>query len=288
VLTATHLLSAAAGVHAQPSESELARARERFKEGVTYVEQERWAEAADIFQEVAAIKASPVVTYNLALAWTKLGKLLQGAELLRPLAHDASAPAEVRQGAATLLAQVEPRLGSLTVRANGNTQDVELWVGSREFTPSQLGRPIEVSPGTIEVRAVRAGMQVAKKWIEVAEGSRGAEVTLELGEDDRWDAAPAAVPVVVPAPRETAEASYAEEDEAQPGDDVEMDFAEDRNDSGSVFGKWWFWTVVVAAAAGGVTAAVLLSADDTSADPVGGDIAGGVIKSAVTLPMGGM
>lgn len=257
---------------------------------MAFVEQERWAEAADIFQEVAAIKASPVVTYNLALAWSKLGKLLQAVELLRPLARDASAPAEVRQGAGTLLADAEPRLGSVTVRAKGNTADVELWVDSREFTVSWLGRPIEVNPGSVEVRAVRGGMQVAQKWVEVSNGARNVEVALELGEDDRWGAAPAAAAgTTVPAPRETAESGYDAEDDAEASDDAaQMDFSEDRNDSGSVFKKWWFWTAVVAVAAGGVTAAILLTGDDTPADPVGGDIGNGVVKSAVMIPMGGM
>jgi hypothetical protein len=285
------LWSAAARVHAQPSEAELAHARERFKEGVALVEQERWAEAADIFQEVAAVKASPVVTYNLALAWSKLGKVFQAVELLRPLARDTSAPDDAKRGASTLLAELEPRLGSLTVRATGDTRDLELWIDGREFTASWLGRSIEVNPGSVEVRAVRGGMQIAKKWAEVSEGSRTAEVTLELGQDDRLGAAPAAAaPVVkaktVPAPTETAETGY-EPVPDQEDDAVELDFSEDRQ-SGSVFGKWWFWTAVVAVAAGGVTAAVLLTADDTPADPVGGDIGNGVLKSPVTIPMGGM
>src|SRR5436853_2215378 len=96
---------------AQPSDAErTALARTLFDEGVGFVDHDRWSEAVDRFRRAYALRASPVIAFNLASALAEQGHPVESTELLRVVLHDPSTERRVRTAATDLLAAVSPRV----------------------------------------------------------------------------------------------------------------------------------------------------------------------------------
>ena len=256
-------------------EARLSQARASFEEGLAFVERKEWQEAALRFQEVLLIRASNVVAYNLAFALVQLGRLVEAAELLRPIARDPAA-ADVGGTAKRLLSEVEPKVGTVTVRLSGDTTDASVFVGGHTMALDRQGTPIEVDPGSIEVRIERDGVMVASRQVEVGgEQALQADVALEVP-PRVLNAAPLApaAPALRPGPRAAVRADASRAEPSEP-----------------ITSKAWFWAagagVVVAA-----TATVLLvalsggsggSGGSSVRDPVAGD-AGTIAGKVIPIP----
>ncbi len=236
----------------QPSEQELTEARALFGEGLTLVEQERWQEAADRFEQVLRVKASAVVAYNLASALVKLERYVQAAELLRGLIGDPEAAAEARNGAAQLLSEVEPHIGTVSIRLQGPDEDVMLHLDGRELAADDGERPIEVDPGAHAIVAERDGEEVATATVHVG-GTHPRSVVVQLSIAPR---APTPAEVAASAPRAPVVTAP-----VQPAPD-----------DSEIYERWWFWAGAGAVVATSVMTALVLSGGSDAVDPVRGDI----------------
>lgn len=160
-----------ASLAAAQNEAATAAARALFHQGLDLADQEVWDEAADRFERALALRWAAPIAYNLADALSRVGRLVEATEHLRAILRREDASAEVRAAAEELLGALEPRLGALTVRAEG-AAGAELRLDERPLAPAMLGVPIPVDPGTHVVRALRDGETVERATVEVAEGAR--------------------------------------------------------------------------------------------------------------------
>jgi len=248
-------------------------ARQLFAEGLAFVEHEDWANAEQRFRRVLALRSSQVVAYNLASALMHLGRMVEGAELLRGIVRDPTAEATSRDAATQLLSEMEPRIGTLTIRVTGDAHDASLRMDDKPVELTGSVQTISVDPGSHRVVALRGETELASKPAEVGgDAPLQVEVLLEL---------PAAV-----GPRAAARAagSSSSGNRAVLGnDDSKHSSARDDGGSSSVFASPWFWTGAGGVVVAGVITAVLL-APAAKASPVSGDTSPPVIHGTVKAP----
>jgi hypothetical protein len=237
----------ATSAEAQSDQERTALARSLFEEGVRLGEQGRWQEAADRYRRVLVIRATVQVKYNLALALSNTGAVVEPVELSRQVLRDANAPAAAQNDARALLERLEPRVARLTIRLDGDSRGAEITLDDEPVDAVGIGVAMPVDPGAHEVQARRGAEVVASERVEVAEGAR-AEVTLDV---------PAPAEPVAPSPAETASASVS----AAAGTVPMRGPDQDRVDDGG--GAWWPWALLgVVLVAGAVVGVVLLTRSD--------------------------
>lgn len=232
-----------------------ATARALFEEGLAHVRDEKWELAADRFRRVVAIRPSHVAAYNLASALSRLGSVVESREILHELLDDATVPEETRGASRELLAEVEPRIASITVRVPGDTTGHELLLDGELLGEAQLVQFRDVDPGTHTVVLRRGDTVVVEREITVGGGApRRADVTIRLG------------PAEAAAP-------------------IEEEGPSDSDEGGLSLGPWWLWAGAGAAALATV-AVVVLVGNRPDADPVGGDTDPPVVRGVVqgTMP----
>ncbi|MCZ7684973.1 MAG: hypothetical protein M5U28_41855 [Sandaracinaceae bacterium] len=240
-------LAVAASPASAQTDEELAAARASFRRGVQLTERGRWDEAVARFREVMAVRATGAVRYNLALALAHTeGGDLEAAELLDQVLADPELDEATRGQATTLLAEVEPRLGRLTIRVRGAADDATVLLDGAPIAADRLASALRVAPRGYTLVLRRGAEDVVERSVTVEAGG-AEEVTL---------AAPA--PVVPEVALEADEPAAAGEDLAS---------------------QWWLWTIV----AGGVvligTGVVIgvVVAEDGSVQPVAGNLDPGVL-----------
>lgn len=254
----TLLLAPASAVAQQSGQERSALARSLFEEGVELGREGRWEEAADRYWRVLELVTTPQVQYNLAHALSQLGRVVEPSELCRQILRDPNAPPAARADAERLLAELEPRIGRLTIQLEGSPEGAEVRIDDELVLSSAIGVAAPIDPGTHQVTAVRGGETLVSREVEVPEGGQ-AEVTLDVP------------PPPVPDPAEAAAA-------AEPGSGAASG---ERTAPGATpaegGGGWWIWAAVggVAVAAGVIAAVLLLGGGD---EPLDGNLMPGRIE----------
>ena len=247
-----------ASAAAQPSTSSTAMARAFFEQGLELAEAEEWEQAADRFQRSLRLRRSPVVAFNLGTAYGHLGRLVEAAELFRGAARDGGG--DLAAAARAQLAEVEPRLGTLTVHTVGPEGSVQIQIDGRPLSLEAIGAPIPADPGTRTLRALRGDDEVASAIVEVTAGAT-AEVTLRIPTPE------------VSSPEEVAaQATAAEPRLATSTRPVAA--AESGGDDTLV------WVVIIAAiaVAAGVGVGLGVGLSQGVAEPIGGNLTPGTLE----------
>lgn len=164
---------------AQDDATHAAAARALFTEGVTAADAEDWATAAERFRRAAALRSSPTIALNLAVALGHLGQLVEASELLRRVLHDPTANDALRASATATLADVEPRLTWIELEATGDLTGITFDSDGHPLSADLIGTAVPMDPGSHRVSATRAGEVVASAEVTLAEGERRA-LTLEI------------------------------------------------------------------------------------------------------------
>jgi tetratricopeptide (TPR) repeat protein len=241
---------------AQTGEAErTAAARALFNEGVEFADRSQWNEAADRFQRALSLRPSSGVAHNLALALMNLGRYVEASEHWHRILRDPTASPQLRTLAESHLAEVEPRIGRLTVRVTGDPNKATIQVGRRTVTPAELGVPLPIDPGSYEVTATQSSQTVATQQVSVTAGGT-AEVTLELSGSEY-------------ASNEALDRSL------QPAG--QSDTSRRARKDGAFYEQWWFWTAAGVVIVGVTVGAVLLSSDKTEG-PIGGNASPPVLR----------
>jgi len=256
------------------------QARQLFAEGLDFVESENWVEAEARFRRVLVLRASHVVAYNLASALDHLGRLVEAAELLRPIVRDASADPRTKVAAERLLAELEPSIGSLTVRLSGDMQGAGLRIDDQQAELTEQVLTVSVDPGEHRVTVQRDGIIVASQAVRIGgdaplQASLALDLPPRLGPVASTPRARSVTPAIgdpaPPAPgsvrAEVLEPSAPERPATAPAQD-------------SLLASWWLWAAVGAVAVGaGVAVAVLAAPGE--AKPVQGDTDPPVVRGRV-------
>ena len=221
-----------------------AAARALFREGNRLLRREQWEEAKDRFERALELRESPQIAYNLTSALVELGELIRATELLRELENGEDVPARVARAATERREAIEPRLGRLRVRVDGEREEVELRMDGAELAWAMVDVPIPADPRTHRVEALRGDEVIADAEATVEEGGE-AEVHLDL-------------PAPPPTPEEVAAAAIVTEPEPEP-------VVEPPKRS-----LWWIGVVVGVVAVGLAVGLGVGLTRDGQADPIQG------------------
>jgi tetratricopeptide (TPR) repeat protein len=179
--------SGAAGTRGEPapgtveSEPEVAEAARRmFREGAQLANAERWAEARDRFRRALALRPSPLLRFNLAVAAQNSGHLVEALDQYRQFLRDDSDPANAlrRQEAQNAIHAIEPVLARVTITVQG-AEPVQLRLDGRALPLALLGVEVPIDPGEHVFEADGPDGATARASLALGEGESRA-VTLAM------------------------------------------------------------------------------------------------------------
>jgi len=173
---AAALFSASIPASAQTDE-ERAGARAAATEGAAAMEQQRWADAIDLFTRAESLVHAPPHLLYLARAYEKQGKLVKARETYAKLTREtlpANAPAAFTNAQAegtTELAALEPRVPSLRISIKGGAvPDLVVTMDGNPVPPALVGVPRPVDPGRHEIQATGKGVASEVATVTLKEG----------------------------------------------------------------------------------------------------------------------
>lgn len=143
-----------------------------FAEGRTLEDAGRWAQALDLFQQIAKVKMTPQVRFHIALCMENVGLLTQALEGYAVSAREAETTApDVVQEAHEHIEALEKRIPILTVEIIGTGAQDELFVDGRRIPRELPSMTMRVDPGphTIEIR--RGDRVVGEEHVVLQPGS---------------------------------------------------------------------------------------------------------------------
>jgi hypothetical protein len=183
-------------IHAAEDDATLSMARERFKEGVQYFDQELYDKARAAFVQAYALRKHPAVLLNLAQSEVRSGHEADAAthfaQYLRE--HKEATEAE-RQGAVAGLAAAKAAVMEVPVEVDAD--GAEVFVDQTLQGTSPLPQPLYLAPGRRTILARKEGREDSVQ-LDAAAG-HSTTVTLRLRRP-KQEAAPR------PTPAEPAEA----------------------------------------------------------------------------------
>lgn len=241
---------------AQPAAPD-AQARAAFDRGIADVDAGRFANAVAAFEESYRLRPAAVVLYNLASAYSRLGRHQQAiATYERYLAEGgARLPADRVQSVQARIAELRRDLPVVVLRVRPTP--FTLTVDGRAQTVT--GDELPLDPGSHLLVATAPARAPQQREVQLAPGAR---VTWDV-ELVAEAAAPATPVVATAAPAETAAAPA-------PTPHPPQERAPAATET-SITSRWWFWTGIGVVVAGGTLAALGASgAFDTVQAPVGG------------------
>ncbi|MCB9624932.1 MAG: hypothetical protein H6723_16580, partial [Sandaracinus sp.] len=151
-----------------PTEADLARARVRFREGVSAAERGDYASAARAFRDALAVRDAVAVRFNLASALYELEEDAEAFRLARNLQTDPESPSELRERAAFLERELRERNAVVSVQLGGLADGARL--GERDLTQDELGTPLLVAPGEVELVGLRGNEVVTRRALHLRRG----------------------------------------------------------------------------------------------------------------------
>ncbi len=146
-----------------------ADARASFEQGVRLLEDARYAEAAAALERSLALRESPSVLYNLALAYRGTGAYLRAIETFERFLRAAPEREPLRRDAATIAAELRGALARVRLSVRGLADEVRL--DDRVLTARELDVVLPVDPGRHVFEARRAGYESATRTLTLAPGA---------------------------------------------------------------------------------------------------------------------
>lgn len=243
-------------VLAQDGARTSAAARSLFQEGIACSDHADWACAVARFSEAYRLRPSPVIGSNYGIALMHVERWVEAAEAFRAVQRDASASAELRADAAHYIAEIEPRLGRLTIHTTGSRDGVTVTMDGNDATALvDVAAPSD--PGDHLVELHRDGSVIASATGHVESGAR---VTVELAIPDRPAVAEPEVSVAPVVTEDPSRASVLDPSLAQDGPPVRHT---------EVYEQWWFWTIAGVVVAAGVAVPVGIVTSQGTVPPMG-------------------
>jgi hypothetical protein len=179
---ASPALASAQDPAAETSAEALKRAREQFGQALALQTAGDWAGALALLKEVAAVKSTPQVRFNMALCEEKLGRLVAALGDYELAAADARAEKaeQVAEEVETRLEALHARIPKLTVKRGAGADTAIVAVDGVSLGDQVLGSPMPADPGPHTVEATAPGFKPFRQSIRLAEQqSQTVELVLE-------------------------------------------------------------------------------------------------------------
>jgi hypothetical protein len=147
------------------------RAREQFGQALALQTGGDWAGALALLKEVAAVKPTPQVRFNIALCEERLGRLVAALGDYELAATDAQAEKadQVRQEVDARLESLKARVPRVVVRRDQGADSATISLDGVSLGDSVLNAPLPVDPGPHVVEATSSGFLPFKQPFRVAE-----------------------------------------------------------------------------------------------------------------------
>jgi hypothetical protein len=161
----------------------LKRAREQFAQALALQTGGDWVGALALFKEVAAVKPTPQVRFNIALCEERLGLLVAALGDYELAGSDAQAQKadQVRQEVDARLESLKARVPRVVVKRGAGADAAAISLDGISLGDSVLNSPLPVDPGPHVVEGAGTGFQPFKQAFRVAEQETATiEVKLEL------------------------------------------------------------------------------------------------------------
>jgi hypothetical protein len=158
-------------------------AKEHFINGQEYYDQGRYKEAIDEFEKAYDLDAKPLLLYNIAQAYEKLGSLKKSVAYLKQFLKSGSTKID--------MTMIESKIGNLEVRIQqtGITVEVsedgaDIYVNDSKAGTSPVAGVIPLDEGMYKVRITKAGFKDFTMNVGVSTGhSVPVDARLEPAED---------------------------------------------------------------------------------------------------------
>jgi hypothetical protein len=160
----------------------LKRAREQFGQALALQTAGDWAGALALLKEVAAVKSTPQVRFNMALCEEKLGKLVAALGDYELAAADARAEKadQVAEEVEGRLEALRQRIPKITVKRGAGAEAALVVVDGVSLGDQVIGTPMPTDPGPHTVEATAPGFKSFRKSVRVGEQqSETVEIVLE-------------------------------------------------------------------------------------------------------------
>jgi tetratricopeptide (TPR) repeat protein len=163
--------AALADEQSEPDAEALKRAREQFSQALALQTGGNWAGALALLKEVAAIKSTPQVRFNMALCEENLGRLVAALGDYELAAADARAEnaekvAEEVDGRLEALRQRIPRI---VVQRGEGAEAASVSLDGVPIGDAVIGTPMPADPGPHVIEASAPGFAAFKRSLRIAE-----------------------------------------------------------------------------------------------------------------------
>ena len=158
---------------AQPSEQDIAKAREQFGQGVQLEAAGDWAGALTQFESVARVKMTPQVRFHIARCQHKLGNLLAALGAYRLAAHEASSDpnaADVLDEARKGIEEVEAKIPKLVIELGAGAEAASVSIDGVAIGDSSVGKEVPVNPGPHTIQYTLSDGRKDERVVRLKEG----------------------------------------------------------------------------------------------------------------------
>jgi len=173
----------ALGVHAAPASAQSyedrAGARTIATEGARAFQEQRWADAVDLFTRAESLVHAPPHLLFVARARVKLGQLVLAREAYTKIIRENLAPKapqpfhDAQAAAKAELPAIEPRIAMLTVSVAGSEgKTATVTIDGQPLPPAFVGAPKPMDPGEHHLQASGEGMASDVVTVTLKEGGR--------------------------------------------------------------------------------------------------------------------
>ncbi len=171
-LAADKAAAAGASSRPEPSAEQLSVARQKFQQALALQTGGNWARALGLLKEVAEIKATPQVRFNMALCEENLGELVAALgdyELAALDAHAAKVD-HVEAEAIDRLEKLKARIPKLLIVKTEDSGQATYTLDGVQLGESALDHELPVDPGTHVVRLESRGRAPVEQEVHVDSG----------------------------------------------------------------------------------------------------------------------
>ena len=181
LVTALIAATFSVGARARAADADAtAAAREHFRRGLAAYADERFAEAADEFDQAYKLSPAFKLLYNIGQVDVALGRSVEAVDAFdRYLKQGAAAiPEERRREVAAEVEKQLARIGTISIRTFPEGAEIRIDGGLRGRTP--LARAVRLNAGRHTIEAVLSGYTPQSREIDVVgKGDSAIEMTLE-------------------------------------------------------------------------------------------------------------
>lgn len=165
-----------------PSAEALKHAREQFGQALALQTAGDWAGALTLLKEVAAVKSTPQVRFNMALCEERLGQLVAALGDYELAAADARAEKadQVAEEVEHRLEALRQRIPKITVNRGSGAEAAIIALDGVSLGDQVIGTPMPTDPGPHTLEARSPGFKPFRQSLRLAEQqSESVEIMLE-------------------------------------------------------------------------------------------------------------